>query len=337
MAKIRGAVPGRVQPPPDADGGRTFRLGDPLAARFHARRARGRVPLAGRQRPGQPAGLGRRFPACSATTASTAPSRGPRSMPAIPIREAASGGQLPVYMAGHFYGSGRVFYLGSGEMWRLRAVDESYFEQFYTKLVRHVSQGRLLVGSSRGMLLVDRDRYLLGGTVVVRANCQQFAVRAARSAARSPCNRPARRHACKTCSCGRSQAARDVRRPVHRAQGRNVPAGTGRARQRGRDALAADPGQGAGPGARTPRAQRRPAERTGPVDRRQRITSAPTRCSGDTGLPELAGQLKDRTEITYLAGVKDLDFEMRWMWMLLALIAGALFLEWTMRRLSKLA
>ncbi|HEY1786060.1 MAG TPA: hypothetical protein VGG30_10945, partial [Pirellulales bacterium] len=83
--------------------------------------------------------------------------------------ESANSGQLPVYMAGHFYGSGRVFYLGSGEMWRLRGVNESYFEQLYTKLVRHVSQGRLLVGSSRGMLLVDRDRYLLGGTVLVRA------------------------------------------------------------------------------------------------------------------------------------------------------------------------
>ncbi len=54
-------------------------------------------------------------------------------------------------------------------MWRLRALDDSYFEQLYTKLIRHVSQGRLLLGSSRGMLLVDRDRYLLGNTVVVRA------------------------------------------------------------------------------------------------------------------------------------------------------------------------
>ena len=72
-------------------------------------------------------------------------------------------------MAGQFYGAGRVFYLGSGEMWRLRALSDSYFEQFYTKLIRHVSQGRLLLGSSRGMLLVDRDRYLLGNTVVVRA------------------------------------------------------------------------------------------------------------------------------------------------------------------------
>ena len=47
-------------------------------------------------------------------------------------------------------------------MWRLRAVDEAYFEQFYTKLIRHVSQGRLLRGSSRGVLLVGQDRYHAG-------------------------------------------------------------------------------------------------------------------------------------------------------------------------------
>jgi hypothetical protein len=82
---------------------------------------------------------------------------------------AADGGQQPVYMAGQFYGAGRAFYLGSGEMWRLRAGDEAYFERFYTKLVRHVTQGRLLRGSHRGVLLVERDRYLLGGTVDVRA------------------------------------------------------------------------------------------------------------------------------------------------------------------------
>jgi hypothetical protein len=47
--------------------------------------------------------------------------------------------------------------------------------------------------------------------------------------------------------------------------------------------------------------------------------------------------LPDRTETTYLSGVKDLDFEGRWMWTLLGVIAGALFLEWTLRRLVKLA
>jgi len=79
-----------------------------------------------------------------------------------------AGGQLP-YFVGQFYGAGRVFYMGSGEMWRLRRVEEGAFEQFYTRLIRHVSQGRLLRQSSRGSLLVDKDRALLGGTAEIRA------------------------------------------------------------------------------------------------------------------------------------------------------------------------
>jgi hypothetical protein len=89
---------------------------------------------------------------------------------------AREGGQQPVYLAGQFFGAGRVFYLGSGEMWRLRSQNEAYFERFYTKLIRFVSQGRLLRGSNRGVLLVERDRYVLGNTVAVRAqlNGAQF-------------------------------------------------------------------------------------------------------------------------------------------------------------------
>jgi len=82
---------------------------------------------------------------------------------------AREGDQQPVYFAGQFFGAGRVFYLGSGEMWRLRALNEAYFERFYTKLIRFVSQGRLLRGSNRGVLLVERDRYVLGNTVAIRA------------------------------------------------------------------------------------------------------------------------------------------------------------------------
>ncbi len=74
-----------------------------------------------------------------------------------------------VYLAGHFYGSGRVFYLGSGEMWRLRSQGAGYFEAFWTKLIRHVSQGRLLRGSKRGVLLVQQDTYQVGQTVAVQA------------------------------------------------------------------------------------------------------------------------------------------------------------------------
>ncbi len=76
---------------------------------------------------------------------------------------------LPIYLAGQFYGAGRVFFQASGEMWRIRAVDENYFEQYYTKLIRWASQGRLLRDSSRGVLLIDKDRCLLGDHIEVRA------------------------------------------------------------------------------------------------------------------------------------------------------------------------
>jgi hypothetical protein len=101
------------------------------------------------------------------------PVRGPKPGATVLARfsdpRTAQDGQQPVYFAEQFYGSGRVFYMGSGEMWRLRGVDPSNFEQFYTKLIRHVSQGRLLRQSSRGVLLVGQERYLVGSTVDVRA------------------------------------------------------------------------------------------------------------------------------------------------------------------------
>lgn len=106
--------------------------------------------------------------------------RGPKPGATVLARfsdpRAGQAGSLPVFFAEHFYGSGRVFYIGSGEMWRLRRLDPSYFERFYTKLIRHVSQGALLRGSTRGALLVGQDRYLIGTTVEVRAqltNAQQ--------------------------------------------------------------------------------------------------------------------------------------------------------------------
>jgi hypothetical protein len=58
---------------------------------------------------------------------------------------------------------------------------------------------------------------------------------------------------------------------------------------------------------------------------------------GKKGPPPLADQLEDRTKETFLSGVKDIQFDRRWMNGLLALVCGALCLEWLIRRLSKLA
>ncbi|MGI9456641.1 MAG: hypothetical protein ACR2NU_08770, partial [Aeoliella sp.] len=75
----------------------------------------------------------------------------------------------PAYLASHYYGAGQVFYLGSSEIWRLRALDTNYGVRLWTGLLRHTSQGRLLQGSPRGKLLVSQDRYELGDTVLLRA------------------------------------------------------------------------------------------------------------------------------------------------------------------------
>jgi len=75
----------------------------------------------------------------------------------------------PAYLVEQFFGAGRVFYLGGGELWRLRGLDPGIFERLTTQLIRHVSQGRLLRGSSRGRLLVERDRYQVGELAIVRA------------------------------------------------------------------------------------------------------------------------------------------------------------------------
>ena len=43
----------------------------------------------------------------------------------------------PIYLAGQLYGSGTVFYAGSGELWRIRAVDSTAHERLVTQMVRH--------------------------------------------------------------------------------------------------------------------------------------------------------------------------------------------------------
>jgi len=79
-----------------------------------------------------------------------------------------AGDLQPIYIAGHYYGSGTVVSVGSGELWRLRAVDPRLHERLTTQVVRHVAQGRLLRGSRTSRLLVDRDRVPVGSTAQVR-------------------------------------------------------------------------------------------------------------------------------------------------------------------------
>ncbi len=53
--------------------------------------------------------------------------------------------------------------------------------------------------------------------------------------------------------------------------------------------------------------------------------------------PPLVNVLQPQDQVTYLPGLPDPDFERRLMGWLMALICGALSLEWLLRRLSRLA
>lgn len=101
------------------------------------------------------------------------PTSGPKSGATVYARfsdpRSAGRGDQPILLASQFYGSGRILYLGSAEMWRLRSVDEDYYDRLWIKLLREVGQGRLLRGSNRGILLLERTQYPLGATVQVRA------------------------------------------------------------------------------------------------------------------------------------------------------------------------
>ncbi|HEX6985121.1 MAG TPA: hypothetical protein VF170_07070, partial [Planctomycetaceae bacterium] len=81
----------------------------------------------------------------------------------------AAGEGPPVLLASQQFGGGRVLYLGSPETWRLRALDEDYFNTFWVKAIREVGQGRLRQGDGPGVFLLDRESYLLGETIRVRA------------------------------------------------------------------------------------------------------------------------------------------------------------------------
>jgi hypothetical protein len=265
------------------------------------------------------------------------PVRGPKPGATVFARfsdpRTAQGGQQPVYFAGQFYGSGSVFYMGSGEMWRLRSIDESYFEQFYTKLIRHVSQGRLLRGSSRGALLVGQDRYTLGNTVEVRAQLT--------NARLEPLDAPS-----VNLQVGLPDGANQT--VVLRADKARAGAYLGHfpATQEGTYRLELPV-----PDSENERLSRRiqvkapDLERENPR-RNDALMSVIAKNTGGKyyiGIPKaigpngLADQLKDRTATEIQPAAPNREWEDTWLrWMMFAL-CGLLCTEWLIRRLAKLA
>lgn len=75
----------------------------------------------------------------------------------------------PILMAGQPLNKGFVFYLGSPEMWRLRAVSEDDYDRFWIKTIREVAQGRSRRGTRRGLLMPESHKLLIGQTSRIRA------------------------------------------------------------------------------------------------------------------------------------------------------------------------
>jgi hypothetical protein len=74
---------------------------------------------------------------------------------ADPLAKMADGREQP-YLAYMPYGTGKVFWIGSGEMWRLRGYKESYHDRFWAKLTRFVGSGSLTQLNRRIQPIVGR-------------------------------------------------------------------------------------------------------------------------------------------------------------------------------------
>jgi hypothetical protein len=243
-----------------------------------------------------------------------------------------------VFLAGQFYGSGSVFYAGSGELWRLRVVADAAYERLVAQLVRHVSQGRLARGSQRARLLVDRDRHPVGGSVEVRLALTDENLFAA-TAARPP--------ACRAVGPG------GITAPIALAATPDRPgtlAGAFVAAREGMWKIEVDPTAGLGeePLVRRIQVQLPDRELARPRLDRPLLEQLATRTGGTARFPQpggwsaadaldLAAALPDRARHEYETGASDERFKQRLNTALLAVGCGCLCVEWIVRRLVKLA
>jgi hypothetical protein len=246
--------------------------------------------------------------------------------------------QLPIYLAGQFYGAGRVFFQASGEMWRVRSVDDTYFDTFYTKLIRWTSQGRLLRDSKRGMLLLDKERCLVGEHVVVRAIL--------RDAQRRPL---VQEQVPAVLIAPRGQRLNLELKPIKDSSQEGIYGGQFTAVQDGDYYVELlPPGAAADELLRKEVRVRVPALEVEKAERNDALLTEiaeQTRGRHYTGLPAAiekgAGSLADRLtpqdQVTFLPGTPDKNFERVLMSWLMGIICGVLCLEWLIRRLSKLA
>jgi len=249
-------------------------------------------------------------------------------------------GQLPIYLANHFYGAGRVVFQASGEMWRVRAVDDTFFDQYYTKLIRWVSQGRLQRDSRRGVLLVDKDRCVLGDHISVRAILKDPQLRpladaevAANLVLPDGQRTPLKMRQVKDTARGGMYSAQftallegDYRVEV------NPPQSAG-------DELLVREVKARVPAREIERPERNDALLTNLTQKTggEYFLGVDAAMNRQGGGQSIASVLEPQDQTSFLPGTPDKNFERALMTWLMGLICGVLSLEWLIRRLSKLA
>ncbi len=250
-------------------------------------------------------------------------------------------GEFPIFLASHFYGAGRVVFQGSGEFWRLRQFGESNFDTYYTKLARWVGQGRLLRDSDRGMLLLDKEEALVGEQIVVRAVLRdsQFQPLIEPSVEAKLVD-PQQRRTPLTLA------------PVQDPTQPGVYVGTFFAKQTGTYTVELTIGGLADnellsqqttvrvPAREVQRGQRNDSllsEIANKTKGKYYIGMDRAAKSSNNEPAPLVQEIVPQDQVNYLPGAPDREFQQRLMTMLMALIGGALSLEWLIRRLSRLA
>ena len=215
------------------------------------------------------------------------------------------------------------------------------FEQFYTKLIRWAAEGRLLRDSSRGVLLVDKDRCSLGDQIAVRAILQD--------AQHQPLTLDQIQAVLVQPDTTRQtltmkRVKDDARDGIYVEQFTALQEGDYRIELQhpaAGDQLLVREVRAKIPAAETESPERNDlvlrdiADKTG-GDYFVGIDAA-LGSDGGTGRAGLANLIKSQDQVTILPGTPDRKFEQLLYGWLIGLICGVLCLEWLLRRLSKLA
>jgi hypothetical protein len=242
-------------------------------------------------------------------------------------------GKLPIYLAGQFYGAGRVVAQGSGEMWRMRQLSDDYFDTYYTKLIRWAAQSRLLRDSDRGMLLLDKQQALIGEQINVRAvlrdeQFQPLVLPSVTGKVADPSSRVVPIEL--TPLQDPSQLGTYIGQFLVKQTGTyevRLPVGSLADQQMLSQQVTV----------RVPTREIQRPQRNDPLLIELAQKTGGAYFTDLSTASEITAKIAPRDQIQFLPGAPDREFQLRLMATLLTVIGTALSLEWFIRRLSKLA